>query len=235
MIGQAGAERHPSPNCGARRDGAEPDMVILHYTAMDSATKARDWLCNPQAQVSAHYVLREDGHLWQLVDEAERAWHAGAGAWGPVADVNSRSIGVEIANTGLHPFPEPQMAALETLLRGILDRWSIPPERVLGHSDTALGRKIDPGPRFDWKRLALGGLSIWPEPAAPGDFHADARRFGYVWEDGQQDALRDAFRLRFRPWAVGPLDDADCALMAGLAARWPVATQPTGPGADSLG
>ena len=198
-------------------------MVILHYTAMQSAETARDWLCNPEAQVSAHYVLRADGHLWQLVDEAERAWHAGAGGWGAVADVNSRSIGIEIANTGTHPFAAPQMAALETLLGGILARWRIPPERVLAHSDTALGRKIDPGPRFDWKRLARGGQSIWPEPAAPGDFAADACRFGYVAGAGQEEALLGAFRMRFRPWAKGPLCDADRALMAGLAARWPVA------------
>ncbi len=196
-------------------------MVVLHYTAMSSAEEARDWLCNTEAQVSAHYVLAEDGRLWQLVDEDARAWHAGAGGWGDTQDVNSRSIGIEISNTGRQPFPEPQMAVLEGLLAGILSRWSIPAHRVVAHSDTAVGRKIDPGPHFDWRRLALQGLSVWPEPATPGQFEKDAARFGYHWQSGQEDALLDAFRLRFRPWATGLLDETDRALMAGLAARWP--------------
>lgn len=220
-----GALWYPSDNCGPRRDAARPDIILLHYTAMQSAEAARDWLCNAEAGVSAHYVLAEDGRLWQLVPEADRAWHAGAGGWGPVEDVNSRSIGIEIANTGFHPFPEPQMSALEALLGGIIARWDIPAERVLGHSDTALGRKIDPGARFDWRRLALRGLAIWPEARQAGqlrDFWQDAKVFGYVWQDGQEEAVLNAFRLRFRPWARGDLEPADAALMADLAARWPV-------------
>ncbi|WGW05823.1 N-acetylmuramoyl-L-alanine amidase [Tropicibacter oceani] len=197
-------------------------MVVLHYTAMTSATRARDWLCNPEAEVSAHYVVAEDGQLWQLVCEGARAWHAGAGAWGGVPDVNSRSVGIEIANTGSHPFPEPQMAVVEALLRGICARWSIAPQMVVGHSDTAIGRKFDPGARFDWQRLARQGLSVWPVAKTPGDFWQDARSFGYTWEDGDQDAVLVAFRLRFRPWASGPLDDHDRALMRDLARRWPV-------------
>ncbi|CUH76509.1 N-acetylmuramoyl-L-alanine amidase [Tropicibacter naphthalenivorans] len=196
-------------------------MVVLHYTAMDSAEGARDWLCNPQAEVSAHYVLAEDGRLWQLVREADRAWHAGAGSWGACADVNSASVGIEIANTGYHPFPEPQISVLEQLLAGILQRWSIRPERVVGHSDTALGRKIDPGGRFDWRRLARRGLAVWPEGRAePGDFYRDAVRFGYAPDAAEDDVLR-AFRMRFRPWADGPLTDEDASLMAELAAKWP--------------
>lgn len=198
-------------------------MILLHYTAMASATSARDWLCTPEAQVSAHYVVAEDGRLWQLVCEGARAWHAGAGAWGDVTDVNSRSIGIEIANTGAQPFPEPQMRVVEQLLRGIMDRWAVRPERVVGHSDTALGRKIDPGKRFDWKRLARQGLSVWPEAVAPGDIWDDARTFGYVWEPGQEETLLGAFRMRFRPWASGPVDDTDRALMRDLAIRWPFA------------
>lgn len=212
---------HPSVNFGARRGVAQPNMVMLHYTAMTSAEGARDWLCNPEAQVSAHYVIAEDGRLWQLVEEEQRAWHAGVGAWGQICDVNSHSIGIEIANTGDQPFPEPQMAVLEDLLRGMMDRWSIPPHRVIGHSDAALGRKIDPGARFDWRRLARQGLSIWPEARDPGDFWQDAARFGYVFEETQKDVVLNAFRVRFRPWAVGPLDDTDRALMADLAGRWP--------------
>ncbi len=215
----------PSPNRGPRRDGARPSLVVIHYTAMQRAEAARDWLCNPQAQVSAHYVIAGDGRCWHLVDEAERAWHAGAGAWGAITDVNSHSVGIELANTGAQPFAAPQMTVLETLLEGIMARWDIAPEGVIGHSDCALGRKIDPGARFDWRRLALRGLAVWPGPATPGDFHEDARRFGYRWGAGQDEALLHAFRMRFRPAARGPLDGTDRALMADLAARWP------GPGA----
>ncbi|WP_240705148.1 N-acetylmuramoyl-L-alanine amidase [Pacificoceanicola onchidii] len=221
MIGDAGAVAWPSENCGDRRGGQTPSLVVLHYTAMKSAEAARDWLCNPEAQVSAHYVVAEDGRLWQLVCEGRRAWHAGAGSWQGRADVNSRSIGIEIANTGFHPFPEPQMARVETLLRGIFTRWNLTPEAVLGHSDMAIGRKIDPGPRFDWNRLARQELSIWPGRSAPGDFEADARRFGYGWKPGQEDALLSAFRMRFCPGASGPLNEADRAVMADLARRWP--------------
>ena len=197
--------------------------MVIHYTAMDSAERARDWLCDPAAQVSAHYVICPRGRVWQLVDEAERAWHAGAGAWGAVTDVNSRSIGIELANTGTQPFAEPQMAALEALLRGIVDRWSVRPERVIGHSDMALGRKIDPGARFDWLRLARLGLAVWPGMGGSGDFLTNARRFGYAPAEAQEDRVLPAFRLRFRPWATGPLDDVDRALIADLAARYPVA------------
>ena len=106
---------HPSDNFGPRRDGAVPDIVVLHYTAMASAEGARDWLCHPDAGVSAHYVIGRQGTVWQLVREDMRAWHAGLGAWGSITEVNSRSIGIEIANTGAEPFPEPQMAALTKL------------------------------------------------------------------------------------------------------------------------
>lgn len=202
-----------------------PDMVVLHYTAMTSAEAARDWLCNPESEVSCHYVIAEDGCCWQLVREDDRAWHAGRGCWGDVADVNSHSIGIELANTGFHPFPDPQMAALEDVLRGICSRWSVPPERVVGHSDTALGRKSDPGGRFDWRRLARIGLAIWPQKCeADRDearFWRDCRTFGYEVTPETRDAVLAAVRMRFRPWAEGALDGADCAIMADLARRFP--------------
>lgn len=203
-----------------------PDLIVLHYTAMTSAVKARDWLCATEAQVSAHYVITETGVVYHLVDEAQRAWHAGAGQWGSVCDVNSRSIGIEIANSGAQPFSEPQMAALEDLMHGIMKRWSIRPERVIGHSDMAPGRKIDPGPRFDWRRLALQDLAVWPdedEDVAQNldDFRELATRFGYGAEI-EQATLLDAFRSRFRPWAKGPLDRRDVQLIRDLARRYPV-------------
>ncbi|HEY0275164.1 MAG TPA: N-acetylmuramoyl-L-alanine amidase, partial [Paenirhodobacter sp.] len=147
----------PSPNFGPRRQGAQPELIVLHYTGMTSCAAARDRLCDPAAEVSAHWLIAEDGRAEALVAEESRAWHAGAGSWQGRGDVNSRSIGIEIANPGNRPFPEPQMAALEALLRAILHRWGIPPEAVIAHSDMAPERKIDPGPRFDWCRLARQG------------------------------------------------------------------------------
>ncbi|MGP6085836.1 N-acetylmuramoyl-L-alanine amidase [Antarctobacter jejuensis] len=216
---------HPSPNFGDRRGVSAPDMVVLHYTAMQSAEAARDWLCTPESEVSCHYVIAEDGRLWQLVRDEDRAWHAGRGCWGAVRDVNSHSIGIELANTGFHPFPEPQMRVLEHLLAGLLARWSIPPERVVGHSDTALGRKTDPGGRFDWRRLARRGLAVWPEGEArevdAACFARDCGLFGYEWCEETADLVLNAVRLRFRPWASGALDAVDCGIMACLAARHP--------------
>ena len=217
---------HPSPNFGERRDGAIPDMVVLHYTAMDSATAALERLSAPEAEVSAHYLISETGEVFSLVAEEMRAWHAGAGQWGSVTDVNSRSIGIEIANTGFAPFPEPQMVALEGLLQDIMRRWAIQPERIIGHSDMAPGRKIDPGLRFDWQRLALGGLSVWPKGGKSGKpdeaaFTEALHSFGMT-SDAPFETLLTAFRLRFRPWANGPLDGADMAQANDLAMRYPV-------------
>lgn len=205
---------HPSPNFGERRGGARVKLVVLHYTAMASCAEALTRLCDPGAEVSAHYLIDADGSVLSLVDEGARAWHAGAGEWQGAGDVNSRSIGIELANTGRDPFAEAQMAALERLLAGVLDRHGLGPEAVIAHSDMAPDRKGDPGPRFDWRRLALQGLSVWPEPSEPGEFVADLRAFGYP--DAAPETLLTAFRLRFRPWASGPLDATDGALAAGL-------------------
>jgi len=197
-------------------------MIVLHYTAMQSAEAALQRLCDPLSEVSAHYLICETGRVWQMVDEEMRAWHAGAGRWGAVTDVNSRSIGIELANRGDHPFPEPQMAALEALMPGIMARWSIAPERVIAHSDMAPGRKHDPGARFDWRRLSMQGLGVWPDARDEGVFLRDAAAFGYPVENVAQDVVLQAFRLRFRPAAQGPEDARDRALMRNLAKRWPV-------------
>lgn len=212
---------HPSPNFGPRRDGAIPDMVVLHYTGMESCDAARDRLCDDGAEVSAHYLVSETGHIVQMVDESMRAWHAGAGQWGNVTDVNSRSIGIELANSGAQPFPEPQMAALEALLTDVLGRHTIPAHRVIGHSDMAPARKHDPGPRFDWRRLARRGLSVWPaQTDTSQDFDRLAARFGYPVAPDATPVLA-AFRHRFRPWATGPQDATDLRLIADLAQRFP--------------
>lgn len=221
--------QHPSPNFGPRRHGGKPDVVVLHHTAMLTCGAALERLCDPLAEVSAHYLISETGTVYQLVAEEQRAWHAGAGAWGKVRDVNSHSIGIELANAGplaeMPPYPEPQMLALEELLSDILHRWQIPPQRVIAHSDMAPCRKSDPGAVFDWRGLALRGLSVWPQPAMGGDFLADAAAFGYCPPDPVADANADilaAFRLRFRPGAQGPLCDTDRTLMNDLATRFAV-------------
>lgn len=217
-------------------------MVIVHHTAMVSARAALDRLCDTDPPeglppVSCHYLISETGQLWQMVDEGDRGWHAGLGAWGDVEEVNSRSIGIELANTAHHPYPEPQMAALEDLLAGILERWSIPPERVIGHSDMAPHRKSDPGARFDWRRLALGQLAVWPQPGAGQGvdavrFAEDLATIGYrapvVSEP--EALLLWAFRLRFRPWmaeARTDLDAEDCRIARDIATRFPVARDAT--------
>ncbi|AHD00325.1 N-acetylmuramoyl-L-alanine amidase [Leisingera methylohalidivorans] len=209
-----GASWRPSPNSGPRRDGLTPALIVLHYTAMESAQAALERLCDPVAEVSAHYLIGSDGTLWQLVAEAGRAWHAGAGEWCGLADINSRSIGIELDNRGNHPFSAPQMAALEDLMQGIMQRWSIPPAGVIGHSCMAPGRKADPGPRFDWARLARQGLAAErgnggaPQGFSFDHFRKAAHRAGFT-APAEDDALLAAVRLRFRPWARGPLAAED--------------------------
>lgn len=207
----------PSPNFTERRGDLTPSLVVIHYTAI-SCDDARARLCDPAAEVSAHWLISETGGVEALVDERHRAWHAGAGQWAGRDDINSRSIGIVLANDGDQPFAEPQMLALEGLLAGILARWAIPPRGVIGHSDMAPGRKADPGRRFDWRRLALQGLSVWAE-AGQGDPDAalgpSLTRFGYP--DAAPDIRLAAFRLRFRPWAQGPEDATDRALADALA------------------
>ncbi|WP_341369033.1 N-acetylmuramoyl-L-alanine amidase [Yoonia sp. BS5-3] len=199
-------------------------MVVIHYTAMTSAKAALKTLCDPATEVSAHYLIAEDGEVLSLVPEALRAWHAGVGRWGATTDVNSRSIGIELANNGVSPFAAAQMDALTDLLRGIKARWDIRPERVIGHSDMAPGRKIDPGPRFDWRRLAREGLAVWPENWAAEDdaaFVSMMRGFGYTATD-DEDLLLKVFRLRFRPSTKGPVDTTDAGMMYNLFRRFPV-------------
>ncbi len=213
---------HPSPNFGERRGGARPRLIVVHYTAMPTAAAALDRLCDPAAEVSAHYLIGRDGTCCSLVHEDARAWHAGAGSWRGVADVNSASIGIELDNDGTSPFSAPLMSTLEALLGDVMGRWNIPPEGVIAHADMAPERKSDPGARFDWRRLALAGLSVWPAAGAPpGDFDRDAAAFGYP-ADAAPDRVLSAFRSRFRPYAAGPVDDADRAMIADLACRYSV-------------
>jgi N-acetylmuramoyl-L-alanine amidase len=161
----------PSPNFDART--APPDMVVLHYTGMPTGDEALARLRDPAAKVSAHYLIEEDGRVFALVPEERRAWHAGVSFWQGERNVNAVSIGVELVNPGhdwgYRPFPDAQIAALVELLTGIRGRWDVSDARIVGHSDVAPDRKIDPGELFPWKRLAEAGFGLWVEPApAPG-------------------------------------------------------------------
>lgn len=215
-----------SPNHGPRKSGGAPRLVVIHYTAMRGGSNpVIEHFRDPEVQLSAHYVLGRNGRLVQMVDESRRAWHAGIGRWGAFTDVNSFSLGIELCNEGDGPFGARQIDALEDLLRDILTRHAIPPEGVIGHSDSAPGRKIDPGPRFDWRRLSRHGLSVWPEMrkgvAVDYAVFQDAlHRFGYRHEV-EDEVMLSAFRLRFRPTHRGPLDAVDMGMAVDLAERWP--------------
>ncbi|WP_415919943.1 N-acetylmuramoyl-L-alanine amidase [Tateyamaria sp. SN6-1] len=205
--------QHPSPNCGLRRDGLTPRFVVLHYTAMASAEAAIERLCDPTAEVSAHYVICKTGRITQLVGEGLRAWHAGIGTWQGLDDMNSRSIGIELDNDGQTAFAEPLMQSLLRLLPRILRGWNIPPQNVIGHSDMAPGRKIDPGPWFDWPRLEAARLAAPVAVPQPTDTSRDAfvrlaQAAGYT-ASADAAALLTAVRLRYRPDATGPLQAAD--------------------------
>ena len=163
----------PSPNVEARRDNRQPDMLLLHYTGMESAAAALDWLTREESKVSCHYLVDEDGGITQLVEESMRAWHAGQSLWAGETDLNSCSIGIEIHNPGHdfdYPnFPAAQMSAVEVLCLDIFTRHAIPSDRVLAHSDVATVRKRDPGEKFDWAGLARSGIGLWVEPASLGE------------------------------------------------------------------
>ncbi len=220
---------HPSPNFGPRKAGARPSLVVIHYTAMNTADAACDRLCDPAAEVSAHYLIEKGGGLRTLVREEDRAWHAGAGRWGDITDVNSHSIGIELDNDGQCTFDTHLMHRLCTLLAGILARHRIPPERVIGHSDMALTRKSDPGALFDWAQLARHGLAIAPDPSAfrrqtrvsATAFYTDLAMIGYD-PAAPREAQLTAFRLRFHPGGTGELSALDAQIARDIANRFPV-------------
>jgi len=159
----------PSPNFGDRKDLLSPNMIVLHYTGMADPASAIVRLCTAGTEVSAHYVVLEDGNIVQCVRESDRAWHAGASSWAGDTDINSCSIGIEIVNRGhdlgYTDFPLRQTAAVIALCKGISIRREIPKHRILGHSDVAPGRKKDPGEKFPWRLLADSGVGLWVEPA----------------------------------------------------------------------
>jgi len=232
----------PSPNFDARR--GPPDMLVLHYTGMETAQAAIARLCDPEARVSAHYVVDEDGSILRLVPEERRAWHAGRGVWQGETDCNAASIGIEIVNPGhefgYRDFPDVQIGAVLELTADIRGRWTIPDARIIGHSDLAPARKQDPGEHFPWKRLAGEGHGLWFEPAeeriaalgaplSPGDeglgvvvLRSGLHRLGYGLRPGgdYDDETRitvEAFQRHWRAARVGWIaDDETRATLMGV-------------------
>jgi N-acetylmuramoyl-L-alanine amidase len=210
----------PSPNHDARPDATPIDTLVLHYTGMQSAAAAIARLCDPAAAVSSHYVVEEDGTVWQLVAEDRRAYHAGISFWRGHRALNGRSIGIEIVNPGhewgYRPFPAAQMRAVLDLCLAIQSRHPIEPRNVVAHSDIAPNRKQDPGELFDWPFLAAHGVGLWPTQAplqTESDLAELLVRIGY---DPSLPEAAAAFQRHWRPARVDGL--ADPATIAAAAA-----------------
>ena len=232
----------PSPNFDSRR--APPDMLVLHYTGMKTGPEAVTRLRDPEAKVSAHYVVNEDGSILRLVAEERRAWHAGRGAWQGETDCNAASIGIEIVNPGhefgYRAFPDAQIGAVIELIADVRSRWTIPDARIIGHSDLAPDRKEDPGELFPWKRLAGEGHGLWVDPAperiaalgaplSPGDegmgvivLRSGLHRLGYGLKPGgdydEETRLTvTAFQRHWRPSNIDGVADGETrARLVGL-------------------
>lgn len=218
----------PSPNFDERinLDGSAQavDILMMHYTGMKSGAEALERMCDSATKVSAHYMVEEDGRIFQLVDEDKRAWHAGVASWRGDTNINARSIGIEIVNLGhewgYKEFPEAQIESVINLSKHILSRHTIPARNVIGHSDVAPTRKQDPGERFPWQRLAVEGLGLWPNKATSvsaivvNDSIEKLKRYGYgVSDDSSKEemiATIEAFQRHFRQSDVNGMWDSEC-------------------------
>jgi N-acetylmuramoyl-L-alanine amidase len=225
----------PSPNFDARPAGKPIDILVLHYTGMQTAAGALERLCDPAAKVSAHYTLDEDGTIYRHVHEEARAWHAGVSFWAGETDINGRSIGIELVNPGhefgYRAFPDTQIRSLISLARKLQRRHSIPAARVLGHSDVAPQRKLDPGELFPWETLASEGIAIGTYPtslitAVPrvDELQRDLADFGYGCpQSGKLDPetvkVIEAFQRHFRANRVDGIPDGETAVLARQLAR----------------
>ncbi|CCQ72826.1 N-acetylmuramoyl-L-alanine amidase [Magnetospira sp. QH-2] len=212
---------YPSPNHDSR-DGAVVDMLVIHYTGMHSPEGALARLCDPVAQVSAHYLIDETGDVHWLVSEGRRAWHAGEAHWRHHTNINARSIGIELVNPGhefgYRPFTFPQMTSLCLLAKRILRHHPIPPCNIVGHADVAPRRKQDPGELFHWWSLAVQGIGLWPylpSTTATDDPLAGLVEIGYELVD--EEATITAFQRHYRPGLVdGVLDGETVGLIGGM-------------------
>jgi len=207
----------PSPNFDDRSNTTPIDMLVLHYTGMQTPEAALDRLCDAAAKVSAHYLIDEEGTVYALVEEDRSAWHAGVSFWRGATDINARSIGIELVNPGhefgYREFPPPQMAALKELAVKILDRHPIPVRNVVGHADVAPARKTDPGELFDWAGLAAAGIGLWPDgdvsAGDPAEVPAMLSDYGYDVTDAA--AAITAFQRHFHPESLVGSADAETA------------------------
>ena len=222
-------QERESPNFSERPPGFDIDLLLLHYTGMETAEAAIERLCDPEAKVSAHYVIDEDGSVTQLVPEDKTAWHAGQSCWQGKLGMNQRSVGIELVNPGhefgYRDFPDAQMTALKELSLGILERHPIPKRFVLGHSDVAPMRKEDPGEKFDWQGLAKDGIGLWPmdtnlEPVdgTIREVQLAMRNIGYcVPVDGEDNvvyrSILKAFQRHWRPKNVDGKADKETRVM----------------------
>lgn len=204
-----------SPNFNGR-EGTAIDMLVLHYTGMKSCAEALKRLCDSEAKVSAHYLIDEDGTVHRLVDETERAWHAGVATWRGESNINSRSVGIELVNPGhewgYRVFPDVQMQALIPLAKDIVERHGIAARDVVGHADVAPVRKQDPGEKFDWTMLAEAGIGLWPDterlPAPCNEVDVTRQLSGIGYDIADEGAAVTAFQRHFRPSRVdGVADD----------------------------
>jgi len=225
-------KRIPSPNFNDRAPEVALDYMVLHYTGMPDVESALARLGDPDARVSVHYVVGEDGTIWNLVDESRRAWHAGKSFWRGVTDINSASVGIELVNPGhefgYRPFPKIQIDTLISLAHEIAARLNLSPATaLLGHSDVAPSRKEDPGELFPWKTLAENGLGLWPTPApedyAPaGENELESLLCTIGYDMTNPAAAFQAFHRRYRPEGLhGPANEETAARARALAALMP--------------
>ena len=195
----------PSPNHDARPTGGKVDILLLHYTGMESADAALERMCDAEAKVSAHYMIDEDGTVTRMVDESMRAWHAGVSSWRGASEVNGRSVGIELVNPGhefgYRKFTETQIAQLVPLCADVVLRHGIPTRNVLGHSDVTPEGKQDPGELFDWAALARAGIGLWPKTGF------QPRRTGPVLDVGDQGAEVAALQGALKSYGYGIEDD----------------------------
>lgn len=206
----------PSPNFDERAGNQKPSMIIIHYTGTPTADEARLRFCDGEpndsiGRISPHYMIGENAEIYKFVDEDKRAWHAGRASWGDCKDINSASIGIEIWNTGheynFEDFIPEQIDALIGLINDIRTRWAILDKNILGHSDVAPGRKLDPGEKFPWVRLADAGIGVTPStihslPSEEGlddkEFFEKLKSYGYTYVQDNQILLTE-FRRHFLP------------------------------------
>jgi N-acetylmuramoyl-L-alanine amidase len=217
-------KKRQSPNFDHRPVDVSIDMLVFHYTGMQTALLALDRMCNLASEVSAHYMVDEDGSIWSLVEEGERAWHAGVAYWRGNTDINARSIGIEIVNPGHQfgycAFSGAQMKSVTELALDVLSRNPIPPQNVVGHSDIAPTRKLDPGEFFDWEHLAGLGIGLWPSQADHLEQNLNAlayalTRIGY--DASNLSMALKAFQRHYRPKRVtGRIDPETSRLIIGL-------------------